>query len=444
MRRGKPQHAEAMASVLTRGDDGSDDDDGGSSYRVPLLRDDAAATAASPHPGEADALLGGAAPGVGVRRVILAFVASALGGSLYGYDVGSTATVTTQEQLLGDFGIRANSWQQGVVVSASLYGALIASFCLFLLGECLGRKQEILLADALYMVGSIASAAAPAGDGAQVLLVVLARGIYGMGIGLAMHSVPAYIAEISPPRYRGLLIALKEAMIVLGMLLGYFVGFLCDRPHGWRTTWVAGCVLAVASAAGMAFMPESPRWMASRDLSRARGGLQFLRGADAPTPAIEAELQRAAEASDGWDEVPLLDKLRELWGVRKAFYIGGGLLFFQQISGQPSVLYFAPTIFENAGLGAQASKFWSVLIGFVKLLATSIAGFSVDSYGRVPLLVLGIVLMVASLGKNALVRVRMLTRAQPISPPPQHTHHTHTTHTLSFPFPPLASPHNHP
>jgi MFS family permease len=95
-------------------------------------------------------------------------------------------------------------------------------------------------------------------------------------------------------------------------------------------------------------------------------------------------------------------KFKEIWQTKKAFVIGGGLLFFQQVSGQPAVLYFAPTIFSNAGLGAQTSKLASVLVGVVKLVATTIASFKVDSFGRRPLLLWGIALMILSLAALAL------------------------------------------
>ena len=103
--------------------------------------------------------------------------------------------------------------------------------------------------------------------------------------------------------------------------------------------------------------------------------------------------------------ISLWKKVKEVWQAKKAFVIGGGLLFFQQVSGQPAVLYFAPTIFSNAGLGAQTSKLASVLVGVVKLVATTIASFNVDSFGRRPLLLWGIGFMFLSLAALSLTSV---------------------------------------
>ena len=107
----------------------------------------------------------------------------------------------------------------------------------------------------------------------------------------------------------------------------------------------------------MLFQPESPRFLASRSLGKAEEALKYFRACE----NVGEEFEGIEEAVEEDSRPSLLDKIREIWQARKAFVIGGGLLFFQQISGQPAVLYFAPTIFTNAGLGAQASKFASVL-----------------------------------------------------------------------------------
>merc|ERR1711977_151047 len=96
-------------------------------------------------------------PARGKRRVVRAFLFAALAGALFGYDIGSTAVVTSEDQILSDFDIPPNSWQQGALVSCSLYGALVASVLLFAFGEVLGRRQEILFANVLYCLGSVGS-----------------------------------------------------------------------------------------------------------------------------------------------------------------------------------------------------------------------------------------------------------------------------------------------
>ncbi|QDZ22558.1 MFS sugar transporter [Chloropicon primus] len=335
----------------------------------------------------------------GKRRVLTAFAFAALAGSLFGYDIGSTAVALTQEQALGDFDIEENSWKQGMLVSCSLYGALVASLSLFALGEVLGRRQEVLLANGAYLLGSVGSVVPPSHTTFGLILLMASRFVYGTGIGLAMHSAPAYVAEIAPQAMRGLLIAMKEAMIVLGILLGYCAGSVFSSPGGWRSIWGLASPLALVSLVGMAFQHESPRWLASRSVRKAEESLRYFRAQDAVGEEIDgivAALEVPDPSSSIWS------KISEIWSVRKAFFIGGGLLLLQQVSGQPAVLYFAPTIFTNAGLGTETSKLASVLVGVVKLFATVVASLKVDSFGRVPLLLCGISLMFLALVALAL------------------------------------------
>ncbi|WZN59340.1 MFS sugar transporter [Chloropicon roscoffensis] len=332
-------------------------------------------------------------------RVLLAFAFASMAGCLFGYDIGSTASVVTADQALADFDIRGNSWQQGALVSCSLYGALASSLLLFALGEVIGRRQEILVANAMYVLGSLGSVLPPAHTSYGVGVIIASRFAYGTGIGLTMHSAPAYIAETAPSDLRGLLIAMKEAAIVLGILLGYLAGSVFSYPGGWRVIWGSASLLAVVSFAGMVNQPESPRWLAGRDVARAGESLRHFRAGEDPEEELEGIVQ-AAKASSSSQTVS--GKLAQVWEVRRAFFIGGGLLMLQQVSGQPAVLYFAPTIFQNAGLGAQSSKVASVLVGVVKLLSTVVASLKVDSFGRVPLLLCGVGLMFASLAALSL------------------------------------------
>mmetsp|Transcript_7013 Transcript_7013/g.25374 ORF Transcript_7013/g.25374 Transcript_7013/m.25374 type:complete len:501 (+) Transcript_7013:110-1612(+) len=332
-------------------------------------------------------------------RVLLAFAFASMAGCLFGYDIGSTASVVTADQALADFDIPDNSWQQGALVSCSLYGALASSLSLFALGEVIGRRQEILVANAMYVLGSLGSVLPPAHTSYGVGVIIASRFAYGTGIGLTMHSAPAYIAETAPSDLRGLLIAMKEAAIVLGILLGYLAGSVFSYPGGWRVIWGSASLLAVVSFAGMLHQPESPRWLAGRDVARAGESLRHFRAGEDPEEELEGIVQ-AAKASSSSQTVS--GKLAQVWEVRRAFFIGGGLLMLQQVSGQPAVLYFAPTIFQNAGLGAQSSKVASVLVGVVKLLSTVVASLKVDSFGRVPLLLCGVGLMFASLAALSL------------------------------------------
>ncbi|KAK1361114.1 MFS domain-containing protein, partial [Heracleum sosnowskyi] len=153
------------------------------------------------------------------RSVILPFLFPAFGGLLYGYDIGATSSGTISIQSVSVSGISwydLSSVQVGLITSGSLYGALIGSILAFKIADYLGRRKELLLSSTLYLVGALVTALAP-----NFVVMVIGRLVFGMGIGLAMHAAPMYIAETAPSHIRGQLISMKEFLIVFGMLLGY-------------------------------------------------------------------------------------------------------------------------------------------------------------------------------------------------------------------------------
>ena len=126
------------------------------------------------------------------------------------------------------------------MVSSSLFGALVSSVAAFFVGDNLGRRREILLAAVLYLAGT-----ALEGLAQSYPLLLCGRLTYGLGIGFAMHGAPAYIAETAPQRVRGLLISLKEVLIVLGILLGYLASFLfVSKAGGWRAIYLVAAPAA--------------------------------------------------------------------------------------------------------------------------------------------------------------------------------------------------------
>lgn len=145
------------------------------------------------------------------------------------------------------------SLQEGLVVSSSLLGGMLGSIGAAFGGRLLGRKRELLLASLLYGVGTLLASSA---GGFYELCG--GRWIYGTGIGLAMHGAPSYIAETAPARLRGLFISAKEALIVLGILLGYFISYLyVDVEGGWRWNYRLAFPLVLLFGIGMVKMLAS-------------------------------------------------------------------------------------------------------------------------------------------------------------------------------------------
>ncbi|KAK8478558.1 hypothetical protein V6N11_028253, partial [Hibiscus sabdariffa] len=334
--------------------------------------------------------------------VIVPFLFPALGGLLFGYDIGATsgATISLQSPALsGTTWFNLSAVQLGLVVSGSLYGALLGSLLVFPIADFLGRRRELIIAALLYLLGGALTAYAP---GLSVLLV--GRLLYGLGIGLAMHGAPLYIAETCPSQIRGTLI-LKELFIVLGILLGYFVGsFQIDAVGGWRYMYGSSAPVAFLMGLGMWSLPPSPRWLILRVVQgkaslqefkeKAILALSKLRGRapgdEASVKQIEDTLTSVKSAyMEQESEGNILEVLQG--PSLKAFIIGGGLVLFQQITGQPSVLYYAGPILQSAGFSAAADATrLSVVVGLFKLLMTWIAVAKVDDLGRRPLLIGGV------------------------------------------------------
>ncbi|KAM7527745.1 hypothetical protein LguiB_031155 [Lonicera macranthoides] len=220
-----------------------------------------------------------------------------------------------------------------------------------------------------------------------------------------MHGAPLYIAETCPSQIRGTLISLKELFIVLGILLGYFVGsFQIDAVGGWRYMFGFSAPVALAMGLGVWSLPPSPRWLLLRAV-QGKGPLQEYK----EKAVFALSKLRGRPAGDKVSEKQIEDTLVSLkstytdqesegsiWEVfqgssLKAFIIGGGLVLFQQITGQPSVLYYAGSILQTAGFSAASDATRvSVIIGVFKFLMTGIAVLKVDDLGRKPLLIGGV------------------------------------------------------
>ncbi|CAN0036821.1 unnamed protein product, partial [Phaeothamnion confervicola] len=162
------------------------------------------------------------------------FFFPALGGMLFGYDIGGTSAVLAQLESTKLSGVswsayvQDSSVLQGLITSNGVLGAMIGSLICFRVGDVIGRKAELLIASGLFLAGALVEGVSGHrswGAGLGITVLLLGRVIYGLGCGFAMHGAPAYIGEMAPSAVRGLLVSLKEAMIVVGMLLGYFMGW---------------------------------------------------------------------------------------------------------------------------------------------------------------------------------------------------------------------------
>jgi sugar porter (SP) family MFS transporter len=322
-------------------------------------------------------------------RVWMAATIAGMGGLLFGYDTGmiSGAQVFIEQ----DFDVSAAGI--GVVVSAVTAGALLGALMSSWLTIRMSRRGLIVLAAVVFIVGATAAAAAP-----SIGVVIGARVVIGLGIGFASTVVPLYIAEIVPVRNRGSMVAIFQLAITAGILLAYLVNAAFADDGEWRAVFALACAPATLLLLGMLMLPESPRWLVARGrVDEARTVLHEVRDPDAP--ATDTELDEIVANVEEERRRPHQSIGRSLTSplARTILVVGIGLGIFQQITGINTIIYYAPTILKEAGLGTETSVLTTAGIGALNFLATVIALMFVDRIGRRKILLFGMVGMTASM-----------------------------------------------
>ncbi|EGB07837.1 hypothetical protein AURANDRAFT_26890 [Aureococcus anophagefferens] len=355
-------------------------------------------------------------PRVNAGFLLRVVVFPALGGLLYGFDIGATSyCVSELERSSGGVSwgraVGRSALLRGLVASASVLGAFCASFLVFAMAERIGRRGEMVRGAACFGVGTVFTFLSAELDDARagITCFLLGRAIYGCGCALATHAAPAYIAEMAPACYRGACVSSKEALIVVGMLFGYAAGYATrDRPLGWREAYAVALPISCVYLAGVLGLPRSGRWLALRgkrkEAARAYG-LLYERREDAGRVLgdILADIAAEGRGDDGRSgargdepgapDLSLTEAYRRSPATANALRAALGVVLLQQVTGQPSVLYYSSTIMEAAG--AQA---WAPLaVAFVKLVATVYSCATVERHGRRKLLGVGISVMTTSL-----------------------------------------------
>ncbi|KAK3089696.1 hypothetical protein FSP39_005693 [Pinctada imbricata] len=317
--------------------------------------------------------------------VVLASVMASLGGILFGYDIGiiSGAVLQLREVFC------LSCTQQELVISSMLIGAIIGSLSGGFLVDGIGRRRTIIVISVIFVLGAIVLAVSP-----NYPSLLIGRLILGFAVSVSATGECTYISEIAPAKRRGLLVSLNELGITIGLLLAYLVNYIfISQENGWRYMFGLSCIPAFIQFAGMVFLPPSPRYLMLRNKDdQAESVLLKLRGYSKTKAEKELEMIRvsiASEQSNG-----CTDLLSSVDNMRGRMFIGAGLVFFQQCTGQPNVLYYAPTIFEAVGFESHsASTLATVGLGFVKVVMTVISLCCVDRWGRRKFLLLGASLM---------------------------------------------------
>jgi sugar porter (SP) family MFS transporter len=316
-----------------------------------------------------------------------------LGGFLFGFDASVISGVISF--IVPQFGL--NDWQLGLVVGAPTLAGIIASLSGALLADVIGRKRVLLILALLYTVSAVASAFAP-----NYQVLVIARFIGGLAFA-SLGIAPMYIGEIAPREKRGMLVTVSQLNIVVGFSVAYFANYfillvsqsdaawvqaLGVNQNAWR--WMLG-IEAIPAAIWFLFLllvPESPRWLVMKGrLEDAKLVLARLK----PPERIQPDLDEIAASLAGVKE-KFFERMREVFlpAMRLPIVIGLIAAIAQQVTGINAIYFYAPTIFEQSGVGTNAAFAQATLIGVINVVFTIVAMFLIDRVGRKPLLMIGI------------------------------------------------------
>lgn len=316
------------------------------------------------------------------RNVVLISVISALGGLLFGFDTAVISGTIGQVRDQFLLGVDMEGW----FVSSALVGCMIGVSLSGMASDAFGRKKVLLASALFFLVSAVGSALA-----GSVSSLVFYRIIGGTGIGIASILSPLYIAELSPSKLRGRLVALYQLAITIGILSAYLSNAAIVQTIGsesketWRWMFGMEAAPALLFLFMLFFIPESPRWLLSKNkIEKARVILnQYLPAGEAGDQIRFSEQERM-EKSRFWD---IMKNRSLLW----LLLIGALLASFSQLSGINAIIYYGPDILSNAGLTLSDSLGGQVTIGIVNVLFTFLAIWKIDAWGRKPLLLSGII-----------------------------------------------------
>ncbi|XP_073274749.1 inositol transporter 1 [Primulina huaijiensis] len=301
-----------------------------------------------------------------------------IGGLLFGYDTGviSGALLYVEEEFEE---VNGSSFLQETIVSMALVGAMIGAAGGGWINDHYGRKKATIVADLVFIVGSIVMAAAP-----NAYVLIAGRFLVGLGIGVASVTAPVYIAEASPSEIRGGLVSTNVLMITGGQFLSYLVNIaFTEVPGTWRWMLGVSALPAIVQFSLIIFLPESPRWLyMKKDKSEAIIVLSKIydpHRLEKEVDQLAAALREEQEKSNNISYIDVL-KLKEL---RLAFLAGAGMQAFQQFTGINTVMYYSPTIVQMAGFNSnQLALLLSLIVAAMNALGTVFGIYLIDHVGR--------------------------------------------------------------
>lgn len=328
-------------------------------------------------------------------------ITAAFGGFLFGYD---TAVISGMISLVKKQ-FFLSTIMEGWFVSSALVGCVLGVILAGFLSDKYGRKSSLIFSGFLFCVSAIGCTLC-----GSVTELIFFRFTGGLGIGIASMVSPLYISEISPAAVRGRMVVLYQLSITVGILIAYFVNAwllakslscgssLFGIEHKifvtevWRAMFGSSAIPALLFFVAVFFVPESPRWFASKGKKiKANKILSKINGSNIGNIELNSILQSLCREEKGeW-------KALMLPGIKVAMIAGILLALLSQFTGINAIIYYGPRIMEEAGLKLGDALGGQVIIGIVNVLATFIAIWKIDNFGRKKLLNTGVTGMFFSL-----------------------------------------------
>lgn len=330
----------------------------------------------------------------GKPYVILVSLTAGLGGFLFGFD---TAIISGAINFLRKQ-FHLNAALEGWVMSSALVGCVIGAAVSGYLADKFGRKKILFLSALLFIISALGCMIAN-----DPAFLVTARMVGGIGVGFAAMVAPMFISELSPANMRGRLVSLYQLAITIGILFAYLTNaallhyavnhvqnadsftYFYMVTEVWRAMLGSDMIPALLFFILLFFVPESPRWLIKENKEKnAQKILERINGVRKGKNELESIKRVIVEENSSFRQ--LLEP-----GIKIALIIGLILPFLSQLAGITTVMYYAPSIFEKAGFGTNSAMGSAVIIGFFNMLFTFVAIWSIDKWGRKPLLTWGFV-----------------------------------------------------
>ena len=305
---------------------------------------------------------------------------AAFGGLLFGFDIAIFSGTIPFIQPYYHLSEAQLGWTGSSLYIGCIIGTLLTGYAT----DRFGRKLPLIIAAAIFMVSSVLM-----GWAGSHSMLIFWRIIAGIGVGAASMLSPLYIAEVSPAAIRGRMVSINQLTVVIGILLAYFSNYvLADLENNWRWMFSSGAVPAVLFFIFVFFVPESPRWLLSKGrIDQAKKVLAKISSSSDVDLQVK-EIQSRSQSS-------VKGKFSDLFqpGILFLVMLGITIAVFQQISGANAIFFYAPIIFEKAGMNVKDQLFQQILIGSINLIFTLVAMQLVDRLGRKKLMVGGAFLM---------------------------------------------------